>query len=368
MRIAVDGYELVESGTGVGRVVSSLLPILIRWLPEDEIHLFTRSPFEKLSAPNLIQKSFGPTLGYFRWQNGPFRRGLRKMKPDILIASNYTLPAFSRWRSILIEHDVSFVSHPEWFSRQEVLKRRLLVRKSLRKSDRVVTISEFSKNEIIKCFDIDPSKIKVIFPGVDRTFRAYPQDLVQEWKERKGFQGKKIIGFLGSIFNRRNIPLLVEAVTQVRVERPDVLLFIVGRDMTYPPQELDRILDREWIRWEETMDEKELPLFYSALDVFAYLSEYEGFGLPPLEALACGTVPVLLNASSLGEIYQNLSFLVDDRDALSVASVLLVALENEGARQLIFEGFERKKDLFNWERAAGDYLVLIKDLLEKTGA
>lgn len=364
----MDGYELVESGTGVSRVVDNLLSLLVRWMPEDFFYLFTREPFKKYTAANLIQESFGQARGYFRWQNGPFMNRLKRVEPDVLIASNYTLPLFGRWPAILIEHDVSFASHPEWFRPKDVFKRRHLVQSSLRNSRTVVTVSEFSKNEIIKHFDVDPGKIKVIGHGIDENFRRCSVELVQEWKVRKGLQGKSIIGFLGSIFNRRNIPLLVEAVDRMRIKQPDVFLFVVGRDLTHPPQGMDRILDKEWIRWEETLNEQDLPLFYSALDVFAYLSEYEGFGLPPLEALACGTVPVLLKASSLGEIYNGLAFMVEQLDVLQVAEALLEAAGNKNIRKSLLDEFIRTRDRFSWETAARKYMKLLKEIGEETGA
>lgn len=368
MKIAVDGYELVESGTGVGRVVDNLLPRLTRWMPGDQFYLFTRHPFGRYQAANLTRESFGPSFGYFRWQNGLLRKRLRRIRPDILIAPNYTLPLFCRCPSVLIEHDVSFASHPEWFSSKDVWKRMRLVRYSLRKSGRIVTCSQFSKNEIVKHFGVQPGRIKVIGYGIGENFRRCPEERIVEWKARRGLSGKRIIGFLGSIFNRRNVPVLVEAAAQVRAKLPDTVLFVVGRDMSHPAQGMARILNRDWIVWEKTLHEDELPLFYSSLEVFAYLSEYEGFGLPPLEALGCGTVPLLLNTSSLGEHFQGLSKMIGKADIQEVCGALLEALGNEEFRRGVLAEFERKRESFSWEAAAREYMELIRDLAGETGA
>ena len=132
--------------------------------------------------------------------------------------------------------------------------------------------------------------------------------------------------------------------------------------MTHPPQDVDRLLDRGWIRWEKTVKDSELPIFFSSLDAFAYLSEYEGFGLPPLEALACGTVPVLLNKSSLKEIYQGLAILVDDKEVFGVKNALKTAVMDEKGKQAIMNRFQDKRHRFSWKKAAAGFSSLIKDL------
>ncbi|MGD2295125.1 MAG: glycosyltransferase family 1 protein, partial [Candidatus Aminicenantes bacterium] len=335
MKIAVDCYEAGLYATGVGRVIENVLFSLAPMMPEDDFFVLSREPIKKFSALNIVPRILSKDRGYFWWQNGPFRRVLKKIQPDILIASNYTLPVFCRWKSLLIEHDVSFASHPEWYPPREVLKRKFLVQRSLRKAECVVAVSDFSKSELMKYFDIEPEKIKVVYHGVDDLFQRSPAAQIDEWKERRGLRDKKIVGYLGSIFNRRNIPVLVQSVARLREEQPDLVLYIIGKDMTHPPQDISRRLKKDWIRWEQTLDFDEIPLFYSSLDVFVYISEYEGFGLPPLEALACGTVSVLLNKSSLGEIYQGMGVMAEEPDVSQVTEALRTALYDEKTRTAV---------------------------------
>ena len=150
MKIAVDCYEVVEYSTGVGRVIDNILTSLIDILPRYNFFVFTREFVKEYSGKNVKQFVIPSHKGYFRWQNGPFVKKLRKIKPDLLIASNYTLPFFYNWKSIVFEHDISFVTHPEWFSKKEALMRKYLIKRSLKKSTSIVTVSEFSKNEIVK--------------------------------------------------------------------------------------------------------------------------------------------------------------------------------------------------------------------------
>lgn len=360
MLIAIDGFEIGENSTGVGRVTDNIVRWLVDIMPEHEFLLFTREKIKRYLGKNITQHVISSPAKYFRWQNGPFVKRIRKADPDILIAPNYTVPFFNRWKTVLIEHDVSFVSHPEWFSKKEATGKKYLVKRSLKKSTVVVTMSAFSRDEIIKNFRIESDKINVMYLGVEDKFQKIPEDETSIWKEKRGLKNKKIIGYLGSVFNRRNIPLLVESVELVRNELPEVVLYIIGEDRTYPPQNIARVLNRDWIKWETSIEEKDLPLFYSSADAFAFLSEYEGFGLPPLEALACGTVPVLLNRASLKEIFRDMAILVDDPDVMEVKKALKAAITDEGKKEVILGRFEEKRPYYSWDRAACEFFSFIK--------
>lgn len=351
-----------EYATGAGRVVDNILRCLLDILSDHDFFVFTREKIERYTRNHLEQVVIPSPKGYFRWQNGPFFRKLKAIKPDILIASNYTLPFFNRWRSILFEHDVSFASHPEWFSKRESMVRRYLVRRSLRKAEAVVTGSEFSKDEIIRYFHTPQEKIKVFLYGIEDRFQRRTEGEVLQWKERKGLKDRKIIGTLGAIFNRRNIPLLVESVDLLRKEQPETILYVIGRDLTHPPQNMEHILNREWIRWETHIEESELPLFYSSLEAFAYLSQYEGFGLPPLEALACGTVSVLLNETSLKEIFEEIAIMVDEPEASKIKEALETAMADRKRRKAILNRFQEKRPQFSWSRTAYEISLLCKDI------
>jgi glycosyltransferase involved in cell wall biosynthesis len=362
MKIAVDGYELVGQATGVGRVISDLLPRLVALVPEHEFSLYTRESWPGFSGPNLRQTVLPRSGGYLRWQNGPFYRALKELVPDILIATNYTMPILGRWRSLLLEYDVSFAAHPEWFTRMDAFKRTFLTRRSLKRANRIITISEFSKGEILRIFSIPPDKITVIPLGIGEGFRRESRKDIQEWRAKKGIEGKKVVGFLGSIFNRRNIPLLVEAVDLLRRENPDLFLYVIGKDLSCPPQAIPSLLDKDWILWEESIGGREISLYYSSLDCFAYLSDYEGFGLPPMEALACGAVPVLLDKTALREVYAGLAVFVRDKNAPGAADALRSVLEDENLRTEILDRFAAQRDRFSLDRYARRFASVLEEL------
>jgi glycosyltransferase involved in cell wall biosynthesis len=165
------------------------------------------------------------------------------------------------------------------------------------------------------------------------------------------------------LFKRRHIPALIQAVARLREEIPGVRLYLVGRNCgALSPREAADLAGVAWIRWEDALPEEELPLYYSSLDVFAYLSEYEGFGFPPLEALACGTPAVVMNRTALGEIFNGLAVMVESPEKEEVRAALRTALLDEGTRARLGSEFARRKSEFSWSRAAAAVAALLEQV------
>jgi len=351
MKIALDGYELGKSAKGVGRVIGNLLVPLPDLLPEDDFLIFTKEDAGTPSHARAKEHILPGRGGYLRWQNGPLRRALKRAEPGLLVASNYVLPLSCPWKSILLAHDISVIAHPEWYPRRYALTRRYLIRRSLQKAG------------LVRFFNLDRNKIRLISYGVEDKFRRVPEEEVKRWRERQGLAGRKVVGFLGSIFKRRHIPELIRAMDGLRREFPEAVLYLVGEDFgVLGGRNESPLAGREWIRWERSLPEEELPFFYSSLDVFAYLSEYEGFGFPPLESLACGTPPVLLDRSSLAEVFNGLAVMAGAPDENDIANALRVALVESEKRAAILAEFERRRAQFSWARSARELARLIQEM------
>lgn len=349
MKIAVDGYELGREARGVGRVTLHLIVQLQAIMEGVSFVVLTREAIGQDKLLTARECRLPGKGGYLRWQNGPLRRALKREKPDVLIAPNYTLPLSYRGEALLFEHDISIITHPEWYGWRYALPRRFLIGKSLAQARRIIVPSAFTKAEILSRFSLPPEKILVCGYGVEEKFRRAPEEAVHAWKSRKGLTGKVVIGFLGALNRRRHLPLLVRAVELLRRELPEAVLYLVGSDVgSLSREELAGMRSRTWVRWEGGLPEEELPLFYSSLDVFAFLSEYEGFGFPPLEALACGTPVVLLARASLREIFSGFAFMVEEATEEGVARALLSSLTDGPSRTRQLELFEAKRERFSW--------------------
>ncbi len=363
MKIALDGFELGREAKGVGRVIHNLLAWLPDLLAEDTFLIFTKEEIGEYSHPRTEEHLLPWRDGYLRWQNGPLRKALKEANPDLFIASNYILPFACPWKSILFEHDISAVTHPEWYPRRYALTRKFLVGRSLRGADLVIVSSDFVKKEILSSFDVSGEKIRIIGYGVEEKFRRASETEIEDWKEKKNLGGKIIVGFLGSIFKRRHIPELIMAVGLLRSEFPETVLYLVGQDFgvlgggNAPASPLP-----DWVFWDQSLPEEELPVYYSSVNAFAYLSEYEGFGFPPLEALACGTPAVLLDGSSLGEVFSGLAVMVDTPEPGMIAAALKAVLIDEAKRADLLDEFSCQKERFSWSGAARKLAASIRGM------
>ncbi|MCX6556304.1 MAG: glycosyltransferase, partial [Candidatus Aminicenantes bacterium] len=222
------------------------------------------------------------------------------------------------------------------------------------KAAQIYTDAEFTKGELGRYYGVPAEKIQAIPLAIEAGFKRAAEATIDAFKERHRLEGKKVIGFLGSVFQRRHVKELIQACDRLRA-RHDLALIIVGRN--YAGKETESWLHREGITWLEWLPEELLNSFYSSLDLFVYISSYEGFGFPPLEALACGTVPLLLPSSSLQEMYHDLALFVENPDPGQVAVAIDDFLDDPGpVRARIGGRWRERKDFFTWPRVAAAYL------------
>jgi|RhiMetdeSRZDD1v2_1073273.scaffolds.fasta_scaffold96742_3 glycosyltransferase involved in cell wall biosynthesis len=342
MRIAIDAREILDRPTGVGRY---LLEILRAWseLPEAAAHEFVlcapREPAaERSAAFTTVTSPGGGTV----WEQRTLPRLVRRARADVLFAPAYTSPLRSPVPVVLTIHDVSFAAHPEWFSWREGFRRRTLARMSARRAARVIADSAFSKHEIATRLGVDVSRIDVIYLGAP----APPPSVVRE----------PLVLYVGSIFNRRHLPVLVEGFARVAARHPSVRLDIVGDNRTHPRLDIDGAIARsgaaDRIRMRPYVSDAELSALYARASVFGFLSEYEGFGLTPLEAMAAGVPIVVLDTEVAREIYGPAAEYVDRPDPALVAAALERVLTDNTARSRLLDAGAAQLPRYSWSECA----------------
>ncbi len=292
MRIAVDARELTAKPTGVGRYLSELLTCWSSGPPATR-HEWRFFAHQRPALPEGFDRSVDilPGTGGTAWEQWQLPRALSRWRPDVLFAPGYTFPLTAPSPTVVTIHDVSFCAHPEWFPAREGLRRRVLTRWSARRAKVVLTVSEFSRDEIVRHVGLPPQKVRVVPHGMTRRPGMIRAPIMQ--------CREPMILFVGSIFRRRHIDtLLTTFIGSVAGRVPDSRLEIVGENRTHPPYDLTQLIRaspaavQSRIALRSYVTDDALDDLYARASVFAFLSEYEGFGLTPLEALAAGVPPV----------------------------------------------------------------------------
>jgi glycosyltransferase involved in cell wall biosynthesis len=329
MRIAIDARELHGKPTGVGRFLRELLAAWAT-MPDAQAHEFVPIAPEGSG-------SAGGTL----WEQMVLPARARDAGADVLFAPAYSGPIRPPMPMVLAIHDVSYAAHPEWFAWREGARRRTSVQLAARAAARIITISHFSKREIVAHLGIEDSKIAVVYPGVTPFVRD-TSNAGRPLTNGAGrpFAGRQSVLFVGSVFNRRHVPELIEGFARLARSNPDVRLDLVGENRTSPHVKVDSIVratgvgDRIHLR--SYVPDDELRKLYGASSAFAFLSEYEGFGLTPLEALAAGLPVLLLDTAVAREVCADAARYVPRADP---------ALVEDGLRALLFDAAERERIL-----------------------
>jgi glycosyltransferase involved in cell wall biosynthesis len=359
MRIGIDARELCGRPTGVGRHLSGLLG---GWQSSQKAaaHSFVLYAPSQVPSQGTPATAFDirvvPGGGGTKWEQLSLARAARRDRLDAFFAPGYSAPLSLATPTVVLVHDISFVTHPEWFRAREGFRRRLLTRWSASKAKNVLTVSESARAEIITQLGLSPSKVRCIYPGVTALHTSAAAG--------PAFEREPLVLFAGSIFNRRRLPDLIHAFKQVARSRPGTRLEIVGDNRTYPHQDLDAIVAAEGlqgqIRIQSYVPDDALAGLYRRARAFAFLSEYEGFGHPPLEALHAGVPSVLLDTPVAREVCGDAALYVKPGDINAITSALTSLLFDESLRARVMAAAPAILGRYSWTRAADQTLEAIE--------
>jgi glycosyltransferase involved in cell wall biosynthesis len=234
-----------------------------------------------------------------------------------------------------------------------------------RRVDRVVTDSENSKQDLVRHLRLDPEQVTVIPPGVGPAFRPVPSVEAEPILRRYGIRSPYLL-CVGSIEARKNLSRLLEAFAEVHASAPEWSLAVVGaRKWKFGPvlETLDRLRLGDAIRFTGYVDDRDLPALYGGAGAFVFPSLYEGFGLPVIEAMACGTPVITSTSSSLPEVAGSAALLVDPRDVTALAEAMYrVLMDDALAGRLREDGINRARR-FTWDRTGHATVDLYERLL-----
>jgi len=369
MRVAIDARKLHDFG--IGTYIRNLLRHLARIDRDNEYVLLCHSADLGIAdqlGPNF-RAVLEPSPNYSIREQIHVPWALHRERPDVFHAPHYVLPPAVRCRSIVTIHDCIHLMFPQYLpNRMAYAYARASMWSAARRSNRILTVSEASKRDIIRFFGVPADKIVVIYNAIDERFRLAPSDeAVDRVRERYQLSGRFVL-YAGNIKPHKNLVRLIEAFAALRRRGfDDVTLLIIGDEISRLPA-LRRAVHshklHKHVRFLGYLADDMLAILYRLASVFVFPSLYEGFGLPPLEAMASGTPVVTSNVSSLPEVTGGAAVLVDPYDVDSIREGIERVLTDPALRaELRAKGIARSLE-FSWERSVARTREIYEDVAQ----
>ena len=364
MKIAIDARSLEVSKTGVGRYLTGLL----KYWKNNKKHQFIFYFKDKIPDGDLLKSDnfelkllktpFKFSSNFF-FQHFLLPYNLKKDRVNFFFSPFYLKPLYSPVKSSIVLHDISYEAHPEWFDFKSQIILRILSKFSAKTANLIFTVSNYSKSEIVKFYKINPDKITVTHLAPDDNFiKISDIGKIKALKEKYNIKNKFILS-IGSMFNRRHIPEIIEVFEKIADKYKDYQLLIIGKNHTHPFVDINNKiktannnLGRNAIINLDFVSEEELFAFYSSCEINIYLSDYEGFGLPVIEAQFFGKPVITSYNSSLVEVGGDSVEFVKNNNVEGIYNSLEKLISDEGYKNKLVELGSENLKRFGWERCA----------------
>ena len=322
------------------------------------VFIFDRKPHaDFLFAKNITTEVIGPQARhaflYKIWYQYSLKKLLKRINADIFIGTDGMIPLKTRTKTLSIIHDLNFEHHPEHLP---VLLRNFYCKyfpKFAKKSNRIVTVSEFSKKDLTETYQIDNTKIDVVFNGPNENFTPISED-EKQLIQNKYSEGITFFLFVGTLHPRKNLINLFKAFDQFKAtSKSDFKLLIVGKKMWWTAaieSAYNKLQFKNDIIFTGRVSENELYKITAAARALTYVPIFEGFGIPLIEAMSCGVPVITSNVTSMPEVVEDAGILVDPFSVNEIAQAMVLISSDENLRNKLIEKSKLQAKKFSWER------------------
>jgi len=378
MVIGIDGNEAnVNKKVGIGEFASELL----KQFSGSKFKVC--SPLEAGSSKFEIYLKNKPNEGLPREREGwkykivkpsklwtqiglPLSLYFQKPRPNIFFSPTHYAPRFCPVPTVISIMDLSYLHYPQMFKKRDLYQLRNWTLHSAKKAAKIITISESSKNDIIKNYKVEKDKVVVVYPGIKEVSSIkYQVSSMDKIKEKYSIKGDYIL-FVGTIQPRKNIKRLIEAFAKIiNEEKKDLSLVIIGKKGWLYEEILDtpkKLQIEEEVKFLDFVPDEDLPSFYAHAKCFVLPSLYEGFGLPVLEAMKYGCPVLASNVSSLPEAGGDAAVYFDPFDVDDIKEKILEVLNKEKLRKEMTEKGYKQVKKFSWEKSAEQVLGVLEEV------
>lgn len=371
LRIGLDGDVLGRRRTGDESYLASLMRGLQAIDQDNEYMVCVRDEDAAASLfPGLTRFEFRavrPRSIWFRHAMGlPW---MLRRKPVDLFHVQYFVPPLMPCPSVVTIHDLSFVVRPDFFTPRDRILMQRLVRKSVRRAARVITDLQHTKKDLMRVYDLAPERIEVIPLAADPRYRLLDREQCRRTLAKSlGVEGPFVL-YVGTFEPRKNVATLIHGYNRFR-EQSGLAhrLLLVGKpkhrsERVYGAIEASRF--RDDIVLAGFVPDEDLPLYYNAADVLVFPSLFEGFGLPVVEAMACGTPVITTNVSCLPEVSGDAALLVDPHEPEAFGDAMVKVLSDQNVVQQMGKRGLARAASFSWERTARETLAVYRKVVDE---
>ncbi len=354
LRVAIDGDGLGHPDSGVGVYTTEILHGLAEVAPAD-LRVYTPAGVDAPPGISAARRSSFPLAGrHLLWSSA-----LRRSDADVFFGCIGQLPLGGvGMPSVVTIHDLAIYRNPEWFPDGQWLSVQHIVPRSLRRADRVICVSNSTARDVETFLGVPHDRLRVVPLGVDPVFRPQPPEVVADVRRRHDLPERFCL-FVSSIEPRKNLPVLLDAWAHLDQRLPLVVVGTTGWRARAIEAKLERASGD--VRRLGSVARQDLPALYSAADCLCHPAWYEGFGLPPLEAMACGTPVVVSDRASLPEVVGDAGLLVDPADPDAWTAALERVLNDEELRDDLRRRGRARAQSFSWTRTAQETWRVLQD-------
>ena len=379
MLIGLDAIPLTEPRAGVGHYTYELARALALEARGDEFELAYPSSYPAIKSeemgplpPNLRVARVRVGAVGRRWWSAGLPRYAPRRGYRLFHGTNYEVPLWGGTARVLTVHDLSLFTHPETHEQRRVWRARRRLPLMTRAAAAVVTPTEAVRRELCEWLRVAPSKVFAVHEAARACFRPMEAGAAAGLLRGLNVGGGEFLLAVGTIEPRKNLATLVRAFEEVWRERPGSALRLVvagGRGWLSGPlfESIERSPARGRVVLAGYVSDEQLRALYSACAAFVYPSLYEGFGLPPLEAMSCGAPVVAGDTPAVAEVTGGAARLFDPRDAGRLARLLLELLDDGAARRALSEAGLRRAAQFSWDNTARATLDVYAEALKRSG-
>ncbi len=361
---------------GVSKYTQLLVENLLRLDQEDQFFIYAGNeprPASFAAAPNFqIRASRLPTIRPpFRifWEQVLSPGLLIKDRLDLLHCPVNVVPLAAPTKLVVTIHDLGFMRFPERYKPAKRRYLRLATALSARRAAHIITDAESTRQEVIELLKVKPEKVTSIPLGVDEGFKPLPEEEVEKFRQAKKLPARFVL-YLGTLEPRKNLPLLIKGFARLQRETPAAkeVELVIGGAKGWLYAEIFRLVTELGLEkithFPGYINEEELPLWYNSAGCFVYPSLYEGFGLPPLEAMACGCPVITSNTSSLPEVVGEGGITIDPADVPGLSTALSRLLFEKSELDFYRERGLRQAKKFSWLETARQTLEIYRGIIQ----